>query len=425
MKEMYSYLSSYLSQEEISSLKEEMNKPYSYKGLAVNINRLPLELVKKEYEELESDDIDPIRLTYLENTIYPSKNIYHEGGGYYILDPSSLEASLQLGINNKKLVLDLCAAPGGKTIAYAIRNKDSLIIANDISYKRALELSKNVERLGLPNVIVTSLDPKVFLKYFENSFDQIILDAPCSGSGMFRKEKKMEEDWSIEKVNSLLPIQDSLLETSYKLLKKGGELLYITCSFLKEEDEDRIENLINNHIDINVVSPRIFRNEYKEGSIHNCIHLLPSLFKGEGHFFTLLRKDGEITDNMDNLTKYKFDNKLNLYIVNYQNEEYGINYFSPLFLKLNPLRIGIKLTNHSEYSKINEDHSLSHYSSFNKLEVSKEDAILYLSGNELKGYDSYNNGTYVISYNSLGLGYGVKKGDRIKNIYPKGLRKNL
>lgn len=425
MKEMYSYLSSYLSQEEISSLKEEMNKPYSYKGLAVNINRLPLELVKKEYEELESDDIDPIRLTYLDNTIYPSKNIYHEGGGYYILDPSSLEASLQLGINNKKLVLDLCAAPGGKTIAYAIRNKDSLIIANDISYKRALELSKNVERLGLPNVIVTSLDPKVFLKYFENSFDQIILDAPCSGSGMFRKEKKMEEDWSIEKVNSLLPIQDNLLETSYKLLKKGGELLYITCSFLKEEDEDRIENLINNHIDINVVSPRITRNEYKEGSIHNCIHLLPSLFKGEGHFFTLLRKDGEITDNMDNLTKSKFDNKLNLYIVNYQNEEYGINYFSPLFLKLNPLRIGIKLTNHSEYSKINEDHSLSHYSSFNKLEVSKEDAILYLSGNELKGYDSYNNGTYIISYNSLGLGYGVKKGDRIKNIYPKGLRKNL
>ena len=425
MKEMYSYLSSYLSQEEISSLKEEMNKPYSYKGLAVNINRLPLELVKKEYEELESDDIDPIRLTYLENTIYPSKNIYHEGGGYYILDPSSLEASLQLGINNKKLVLDLCAAPGGKTIAYAIRNKDSLIIANDISYKRALELSKNVERLGLPNVIVTSLDPKVFLKYFENSFDQIILDAPCSGSGMFRKEKKMEEDWSIEKVNSLLPIQDSLLETSYKLLKKGGELLYITCSFLKEEDEDRIENLINNHIDINVVSPRIFRNEYKEGSIHNCIHLLPSLFKGEGHFFTLLRKDGEITDNMDNLTKSKFDNKLNLYIVNYQNEDYGINHFSPLFLKLNPLRIGIKLTNHSEYSKINEDHSLSHYSPFNKLEVSKEDAILYLSGNELKGYDSYSNGTYIISYNSLGLGYGVKKGDRIKNIYPKGLRKNL
>ena len=144
-------------------------------------------------------------------------------------------------------VLDLCAAPGGKTVQASMAlNKTGLLISNDLSHQRAGLILQNVERLGLGNIVITNNDFSLIYKDYQEHFDKIILDAPCSGSGMFRKQREMEDDWSYQKVLKFAEIQKELIRIAYFMLKPGGKLIYSTCSFSKEEDEDVVEELLNN-----------------------------------------------------------------------------------------------------------------------------------------------------------------------------------
>lgn len=427
-EEMYLRLRSYASDEEIIKLQEEMEKPLPHKGFILNTIRIGAKEIEKEFVSLEKDKNIPQLYRYDPSKDSPGKTIFHEGGAFYILDPSAVEAVSNLEpLNKPHLVLDMCAAPGGKTITYAILNPDSLIIANDVSHKRAEELSSNIERLGLSNVIVTSLPEEEFLNYFPAAFDRIILDAPCSGTGMFRKEAKMEEDWSMKKVLSLLPTQAALLDTAYALLKKGGELIYLTCSFLSEEDEDQIRSFVTKHKDMKIMHPAKWKESYLEGNLKDTVHLFPSRFKGEGHFFTILRKDGEMPSVFDNYLpkKVRYDNKLKLYINEYNNDEYGTSLYLSFLPKLCPLRLGVKLTDHNNpYAKGRYDHALSHYLT-SGLELNKAEALSYFRGEELRlsQYASYKDDEYAVSYCGLCLGFIMKKGNRFKNLLPKGLRK--
>lgn len=423
--EMYDLLASYLQKETIEKLKEEMEKETPNKGLLLNVNKTN-SAVLNDFTTMKQDNIDKSLYLYDSSIDKPGKNILHECGAYYILDPSADIISQNLISNEYEVVLDMCAAPGGKTISYALKHPRSLIISNDYSSSRAVELAKNIERMGLANVIVTSYDPSFFLDNYQQYFDKIILDTPCSGTGMFRKSAEVKDDWSYEKTLNLLPLQDKLLSIAYDLLKKGGILSYSTCSFLKEEDEDRINNILSLHSDLSVL-PLKEEEGYYEGTLKGCYHLFPSLYKkGEGHFVCFLKKDGTLSSNSFNLKHGKYNKELNLYEFNYLNETYALPYFDSIMFKLKSLRFGLKLSNDSKYSKCPYDHALSHYlSSENSLQISKEEAEKYLKGEEISIASSMKDGIVILSYLGCNIGYGKKVGNKVKNYYPKGLRKSL
>ena len=211
------------------------------------------------------------------------------------------------------MVLDLCAAPGGKTSHLAIiKNNKGIIVSNEISRERSLILSSNIERMGFNNVIVTNNTIDDF-KGFENSFDRIILDAPCSGSGMFRKESKMKEDWSYGKVTSLSKLQKELIIKAYSLLKPGGTLVYSTCSFSYEEDEEVFKFLLEK---TNAKLSEYENHEfYYQSNKKIGIHLFPHLFPGEGHYICKIEKPLDPTINIIN-RKIKESNKKAILIVN-------------------------------------------------------------------------------------------------------------
>ena len=242
---------------------------------------------------------------------------------------------------------------------------------------------------------------------------------------MFRKEKKVLEDWSYEKTMNLLPLQDSLLEVAYKLCKKGGYISYSTCSFLKEEDEDRLEVILNNHHDLEVIKLKD-QEGFLEGTIKNTIHLLPSLYKkGEGHFISILHKEGDLVPN-EFKNEGKLDESLNLYTFKYKNETYGLPYLDKRLLKLDSLRFGLKITNSTKYSKCEYDHALSHYlDSKNSIDLNESQALTYLEGNEVSIKSDKKDGLVTVSYKGVNLGFGKLVKGRIKNYYPKGLRKKI
>ena len=423
-QDFYSYLENYLSKDFISKLKQSMlEKPY--KGFVLNLNKLDKESLLKEYPDFIQDEHIPYLFRYDQDKISLGKSILHELGGLYICDPAGVIISTLIDNSYKRFVLDMCAAPGGKTIAYAISHPNDLIIANDYSTSRSIELSKNIERLGLGNVVVTNYPPSYFIDIYPSMFDVVILDAPCSGNGMFRKEEKMEEDWSIEKVNKLLPIQDDLLHTASLLLKEGGNLIYSTCSYLKQEDEDRLSLFLNNHHDFEMQEFNML-DTYYPGTLKGSIHLFPCLYKGEGHFISLLKRKGNIIPSTFNLKGSKFNKENNLYEFEYNNTLYGLTTFTNSLLRLKSSKIGVKIKDNSKYAKIDLDHNYARYlDSTNSIELNLDQAILYIKGEEIKLESPKKDGTYLISYNNLNISFTSKKGNRCKNSYPKGLRKTI
>ena len=191
---------------------------------------------------------------------YPlGKSPFFSCGLYYIQEPSAMLVTHFLNIQKDDYILDMCAAPGGKTCAAASQlSEDGLMIANDIVPLRAKILSENVERFGLKNTIVTNCDPLVFENQLKGFFDKIILDAPCSGEGMFRKSDAAIETWSLEKVHECAHIQRQLLDAAMNLLKPEGQLIYSTCTYNTIENEEQIQYLLN-HYNCSLI---LFRNDW-------------------------------------------------------------------------------------------------------------------------------------------------------------------
>ena len=204
--------------------------------------------IKQKKYTFSLDEINNLGLKQIDEQNYSYKNeikishsLLYNLGVIYPLDYSSsyIIKAIKDYLPSYPLVLDMCAAPGGKSISLSFLKEDALITSYDISYSRVLEMIKNVDRSGLNNIFINSIDP-LKLNYFE-TFDFIILDAPCSGSGMFRKEEKMLDDLTEKKIQKLLPIQKDLLKKAVTMVKKGGYILYSTCSFSIDEDEKQVE----------------------------------------------------------------------------------------------------------------------------------------------------------------------------------------
>ena len=232
---------------------------------------------------------------YYDESVRPGAGILHEAGAFYIQEPSAMSVVSILDPKPGDRVLDLCAAPGGKSTGVLSKLMgQGLLVANEIVDSRARILSSNIERMGGSNCLVTNESPDALEDGFAGFFDRIIVDAPCSGEGMFRKNPEALKEWSPEQVLSCARRQALILESAHKMLRPGGRLVYSTCTFSREENEDTVETFLGKHPDYKVVRSDIGDRYFDwTGSGYR---LWPHRIQGEGHFVCLMEKTGDESD---------------------------------------------------------------------------------------------------------------------------------
>ncbi len=213
----------------------------------------------------------------------PGKTIEHAAGLYYVQEPSAMCAAPELDVRPGERVLDLCSAPGGKGTQLAqYMDGEGVLVLNEINYDRFKILESNVERMGIKNTLLTSATPEVMAELFGSYFDKILVDAPCSGEGMFKKEPNAIPEWSLKNVEICAKRQKNIIECADRMLAVGGRMVYSTCTFSSDENERQIESFLKNN---------------KNYKLLDMKRLLPHNIRGEGHFCAVLEKtDGKRTD---------------------------------------------------------------------------------------------------------------------------------
>lgn len=377
----------------------------------------------------------------------------HAAGQIYIQDPGAMASVAALHIKPDMAVCDLCAAPGGKSTQIAAELSDEgFILSNEYVPKRAKILVGNFERMGIRCGAVTSLDTKEIAKLYENTFDIVVADAPCSGEGMFRKNVPAIEEWSEENVRLCSVRQREILENAAKILKGGGELLYSTCTYSIEENEAVVDAFLSSHtefelLEVNeqlraVTSDGIVFPGAENTDLYKCRRFYPHKSKGEGQFLALLRKKN------DNGCHRLCKNSLN------EPSKEEMRIIEDFFKKNLTERPSGRVAKHGENIVIishgyplpersvfsagvlvgemrgkNLFPSHQFFSSYGHLFKRKETldekrAIDYMRGMELEAKDFSVGGFCVLLYNTSVIGGGKMSDGKIKNHYPKGLRIN-
>ncbi len=279
-----------------------------YYGLRVNTEKInPEDLIKRM-----SFSLKPVPWTkngfYYDGTEKPSRHPYYFAGLYYLQEPSAMTPAQVLPVEPGDRVLDLCAAPGGKsTELFAKLHGSGILFSNDISNSRAQALLKNLELFGAGNCVILSEDPARLSERLPGYFDKILIDAPCSGEGMFRKEPSVIRSWEEHGNQFYVSLQKQITREALKMLKPGGCLLYSTCTFSPEEDENIVLYMKYICPGLQVIDPGLNIPEFSEGmpdkaavpdpELRNCIRIFPHKAEGEGHFIALLKKPGALQEN--------------------------------------------------------------------------------------------------------------------------------
>lgn len=239
---------------------------------------------------------------YYEESLRPGKHPFHEAGLYYIQEPSAQACAEALAPKPGEKILDLCAAPGGKSTHLAGKmDQKGLLVCNEIHPARAKILSQNVERMGIGNAVVTNMEPAALVPVFGKFFDGIAVDAPCSGEGMFRKDENARLEWSPDHVKMCADRQDEILDCAAKMVKAGGRIVYSTCTFSPEENEQAAARFLMRHPEFQAARPEnagFFsegRPDWAEGleEVKKTVRIWPHKVDGEGHFMALFIKDGK------------------------------------------------------------------------------------------------------------------------------------
>ncbi len=265
---------------------------------------------------------------YYEAPDQPGKHPFHEAGVYYIQEPSAMAPVGLLNVGPGERVLDLCAAPGGKSVQIAGKLGGSgLLVCNEIHPARAKILSENIERMGIGNACVLNETPERLAEAFPGYFDRVLVDAPCSGEGMFRKSEAARDEWSPGNVRLCAERQDGILDCAAGMLRSGGRLVYSTCTFAPEEDEGSVSRFLRRHGEFRILPvekeqlglkdcdgmPDVLEEALKLLDCHglagspeavdcgagleNALRLWPHRIRGEGHFAAVLEKDGILTED--------------------------------------------------------------------------------------------------------------------------------
>lgn len=385
---------------------------------------------------------------YCDKSVISGNHPYHLAGLCYFQEPSAMSCVEAIKIEPDDFVLDLCAAPGGKATQAGLKlSSKGLLVANEIIPKRAQILSENIERMGISNAIVTNESPEKIAERFKGFFDKIIVDAPCSGEGMFRKEPKAVEEWSINHTKTCAVRQRHILDCAYSMLSPGGSLVYSTCTFAPCENEETVCYFLQKYPDMNLDETGLAmlengRNEWGNNEIDVTLtkRIFPHKNKGEGHFVALFKKDGERP--VRNEIKFKEDKNTQEAVKLYKEFEkstlnvelfgcfklFGENlYLVPHGVELDKLKVlrkGLHLgvckknrfePSHALVLSLKEEHFK------NKLSLSKDslDLLKYLHGETLMGDISGYLGVFVDD-NPIGWAKGSQ--GIIKNHYPKYLR---
>lgn len=442
-----------LGTDEYSAYEAALSEPRNY-GLRVNTAKISAEDFLK---------IAPFHLTkipYVENGFYferdeiPSKHPYYFAGLYYLQEPSAMLPADRLPIDSGDRVLDLCAAPGGKSTELAAKLSGSgLLVSNDISYSRAQALLKNLEMQGTSNFYVTAEEPKKLASCFPSFFDKILVDAPCSGEGMFRKDSNLIKDWTEKGPAYYSEIQREILTEAVKMLKPGGMLLYSTCTFSVEKDEKIIQGLLDDCKELSLTAIRPyegFTNGYL--GLTECVRVFPHKMQGEGHFLALLKKAGE---NIQKPVYTALKNKKMSLPKNTEFDEFqkglllpidkerliylnGMIYLLPEHFEesyqesLRYLRTGSLLGELDKNGNFKPDQAFAmqlgpdSYQDVLNLSASDERIIKYLKGETIfceKTELSLNKGHVLICADGFSLGWGKLSGNgMIKNKYRPGWR---
>ncbi len=369
---------------------------------------------------------------------------YHGAGVFYFQEPSAQSVAEYLPIGDDSKILDLCAAPGGKTTHIGARmGNRGLLVANEIISKRASILSENVERMGLTNTIVTNESPTRLAEKFQGYFDGIIVDAPCSGEGMFRKEPQAVEEWSVAHTLSCGVRQKNILDDAYKMLKCGGYIMYSTCTFSYDENEAVVKYMVDTYnMELCPIDGLSMLSHGIGYGMENCRRIFPHKNKGEGHFTALLRRTEENCCSIREKKSSKSDTVLNDTIKLYREfEKKALNihldgefvlFGDNLYLlpeaadidKLRVLRCGLHL-GIAKKNRFEPSHALSHAFKnniyINKVEIplSSPDVNKYLHGETIP---SDVPGWCVVTVDGYPLGWGKGSNGIVKNHYPKALR---
>ena len=401
------------------------------------------ELIKESGREYLCDE------GYLQSIgVQIGHDAYHEAGLYYIQDPSAMSVVPYMELRPFDCCLDLCSSPGGKSLQIADRLKTEeggILLSNEFIMERAKNLSKNVERMGYSHVAVSSCSAEELEEQFPEFFSRILVDAPCSGEGMFRKNPEAIADWSLEKVSQCAVLQREILDHAIGMLREGGLLAYSTCTFSEEENEGMREWILEKHPELSFLGERHLY-------FHNSV--------GEGQYFALFRKAGKDIEREDVDTS-----KLSMLWEKKAKKYFYYPSSLKAFLSLPLLRIGIavleegkkgwewshslshaidlpkwgealtKLPEKSVETKLlyrlslaKEDRRVEAYLNGQEIAVEKEELRNFLkadrkvNGNSKKSDKKSDKGLALCTCDGLPLGFGYYRNGRLRNLYPKGIR---
>ncbi|WP_026651054.1 RsmF rRNA methyltransferase first C-terminal domain-containing protein [Butyrivibrio proteoclasticus] len=462
-----------LGDDEYNKFIESFDTDKRYHGL--RFNALKSGHVKEIFSLTETIPWEPNGY-YYEDDVAPGKHPYHEAGLYYIQEPSAMAPVHFLDPQPGDRTLDLCAAPGGKTTQIASGMKgQGILITNEINRDRSKILSLNVERMGIGNAMVLNEDSGHLAEVFSGYFTKILVDAPCSGEGMFRKNDNAADEWSPENVVNCAERQKEILDNAANMLLPGGRLVYSTCTFAPAENEEQILRFLFDHEDFHVkeieltggmengrtdfISKELIDelsaiskdklDKAMEG-VKNTVRLWPHKVKGEGHFLCVLEREGELVTSAhgyvpggrvreakpEQVKPFKeFAKELNL------TRELKGTYFmfgDQLYLAMPdmPSIAGLKVQRPGLHlgtikkDRFEPSHALALF--LNKSEVKNsydissdsQDIQSFLNGQTLRVEDRSLKGWTLVTCDGYSIGWCKASNGVLKNHYPKGLRIN-
>jgi NOL1/NOP2/sun family putative RNA methylase len=479
-----------LPKEFLSRMKEVLGEEYeafinTYNhSVSIGIRFNTLKITPEEYKTLLPINLETIPWCPTGFLVPPStdqnslasflsQHPYRAAGLYYLQDPSAMAVAELIYPRPGDKILDLAAAPGGKTTHIAaLMNNNGLLVANDIHRRRAWELVKNLERFGIRNVTVTNETTERLAGHFGRYFDKVLVDAPCSGEGMFRKHPRARLEWSVNQIKGCAKRQLHILKNASRLVKSGGTITYATCTFSPEENEIVIAKFLDKHNDFILVKPQNLPGSsegitdrqftYARYDLRNTIRYWPHKCSCEGHFMAILQcisnevsnnlvpwKTTKLPSDLDRLfTSFCFQNLLNqdlkdnLALCNHNL--YRLQTGLPDLKDLRVIRPGWHLGKFKK-NRFEPSHALamglcrndvqrvlwtSTHKSSNQIPTV---AQCYLYGESLEvdqirfeyhenGKDNFE-GWVLVTLDGFPLGWGKRVGDVIKNYYPRGLRR--
>ena len=370
---------------------------------------------------------------YYDPETRPGLHVYHEAGVYYLQEASAMAPVALLDPKPGERVCDLCAAPGGKTTQIAGRMLGrGFLVCNEINPKRAKILSRNIERMGVANALVTNEHPQTLASRFPGFFDRVLVDAPCSGEGMFRKEEAAVTDWSRETVQMCARRQREILDSAARLVRPGGRLVYSTCTFAPEEDEETVAAFLESHPEF---TPEPVEAPWFVPGENASYRMWPHKLLGEGHFAAVLRKTQGESGEVPACPGEKcpkawesFAKELDITLPEGKAVSFGQSlYWAPMELpelnRLKVLRPGLELGTERK-GRFEPAHALALW-----LKTCAVTESFPPESPEMKAYlhgdvvPSGKRGWCLVQTGGYAIGWGKGDGSVLKNHYPKGLRR--